>query len=397
MPAHTKCSMLFHRGTEWRGVIRGSTNVLAELFRAAGHPIAWMMRPQHLGHVLFRRQRARIGTWRADDGTLVISPISVVPRLQWSSLGPQLWATLSKAGYRSLMPNLAAAFARAGQAAPEVIWTCGGDGGALRKYFPNALRIVQCVDLYEAFGGTSQNRIECLDYADADAVITIGHALGAFLHERRGVPPEKMFVIGQGVDLVRYQGAVPEPEDLAILARPRLVWVGVLAKMDLPLVRATLASLGPNAGTLVLIGPPTPAIRELAAQDDRVRLLGPRSPEVVPAYLRYCDVGLMLYDQSVNPLKYLGQNPLKLYEYAAAGLPILSTPHEEYRYLRPPALIVSRPDEVPGQLREALDRREQLSLASLEFAQRHTWQKRFEEASELIGRLRSNVRRRNVL
>ena len=47
----------------------------------------------------------------------------------------------------------------------------------------------------------------------------------------------------------------------------------------------------------------------------------------------------MLYDQTKKEI-YNGQHPLKLYEYAAAGLQILSTKHDEYKFLKPPCYII---------------------------------------------------------
>lgn len=381
-------SLLFHRGTEWGGTVRGSTNVIAEHFLAAGNRVAWMMRPRHLGHWLLRRGSTR-SAWRADDGALVISPYTVVPRLPWRLLGQSAWSGLSRGAYTTITPDLRKTFARFDQPEPEVIWTCGGDGGALRRYFPRARRIVQCVDLYEAFGGTAQKQIEMLDYADADAVVTIGESLAQFLRDHRGVPSEKITVIGQGADLELFQKDHQEPPELCVAARPRLVWVGVTAKADAALMEAALRALPDGMGSLVVIGPSATWAEALRARDSRVMLAGPRHPRDVPAFLKHCDVGLMLYDQSVNPMKYMGQNPLKLYEFAAAGLPIVSTPHEEYRYLNPPALIARDSHEVIECVRKALAERVPLAEASKAFASQNSWRQRFEEALELVTSLLS--------
>ena len=52
-----------------------------------------------------------------------------------------------------------------------------------------------------------------------------------------------------------------------------------------------------------------------------MRLLGPRPYAEVPAYLQHADVGLLLL--SPDPAN-AGRSPMKLYEYAAAGLPVLA-------------------------------------------------------------------------
>ena len=380
------CSLLFHRGTAWDGAVQGSTNVLARLFLRAGYPVAWMPRLQHLGHCI-RGRRFPPAARRSGDGALVISAHSIFPRITRRWMTPRMWFWMSSFPYRTIRPPLDRVFERHNQPTPAVIWTAGGDAGALRRYFPGARRIVQCVDLYEAFHGPSQNLLEERDYTDADAVVAIGHSLAQFLREHRSVRPDKLTVIGQGVATEAYAELTQEPDDLRRAARPRLVWVGVGQKADRLLMQAALDGLAVGQGSLVLIGPLPTWAQEWRARDARVCLLGPRLPDQVPRYLQHCDVGLMLYDQSAPPLKYFGQNPLKLYEFAAAGLPILSTPHEEYRHLHPPVAVVRSTAEVQAQLQEALRRQAELGELAKRFAPRHTWQQRFEEARSLVDRL----------
>jgi hypothetical protein len=100
--------------------------------------------------------------------------------------------------------------------------------------------------------------------------------------------------------------------------------------------------------------------------------------------MMHCDVGLMLYDRGVNPLKYLGQNPLKLYEYAAAGLAIWSTPHVEYEYLRPPVCIVREAADVKSAWTRLYAEAATQYRDAKAFAERHKWTTRFLEARALI-------------
>ena len=199
-------SILFHRGTDWGGKLRGSTNVLAERFLQAGYPVTWLSRPVNLWHLLFRRGHPGVRLFRrryerARDGALLISPFTLLPRPRWKTLGETAWAMQARGAYQSIFPPLHSTVRLAEQPEIRVIWTCGGDGGALRRYFPAAKRIVQCVDLMEGYAGSAQNRLERSDYADADAVVAIGRALADFLVEHRGAPPSKVSVIGEGVDL----------------------------------------------------------------------------------------------------------------------------------------------------------------------------------------------------
>jgi UDP-galactopyranose mutase len=82
-----------------------------------------------------------------------------------------------------------------------------------------------------------------------------------------------------------------------------------------------------RGGTRVLIGPGTPAtepaLAELSAREGVARL-GPRPYADVPAYMQGLDVGLIPFRADDPHVK--GINPNKVYQYLAAGVPVVTTP-----------------------------------------------------------------------
>ncbi|CAB3718847.1 hypothetical protein LMG24238_04703 [Paraburkholderia sediminicola] len=123
----------------------------------------------------------------------------------------------------------------------------------------------------------------------------------------------------------RAEGALP-PE-LAAIPEPRLVYHGVLSdfKVDFPLLLQT-AQARPQ-WHWVIIGEEREGQRsELLAQLARlpnVHLLGYRSYQTLPRYMRGMQVGVLPtllneYTRSMFPMKF--------YEFLAAGLPVVSTP-----------------------------------------------------------------------
>jgi len=133
--------------------------------------------------------------------------------------------------------------------------------------------------------------------------------------------------LGHGVDRHWHDPAidsVPEPSDLASIARPRAIYVGALSmRFDVEAVR-DLSAAGVDV-VLVGIGP-APEVLELAAADPHVHLLGERLPEQTAAYLLHSDVGIVPHTD--EPFTY-SMEPHKAYNYAAAGLPTvtLNTAH----------------------------------------------------------------------
>jgi glycosyltransferase involved in cell wall biosynthesis len=131
-------------------------------------------------------------------------------------------------------------------------------------------------------------------------------------------------LIGNGVEAERFQHAAPAalPGDPAA---PAVGYVGSIHSwFDLPLVRALAVAL-PEA-RVVLVGPAHPALEEALREARRdipnLHWLGPRPYNEVPGIIRAFRVGLIPFRRT--PLTE-AVNPVKLYEYAAAGVPCVTT------------------------------------------------------------------------
>ena len=135
-----------------------------------------------------------------------------------------------------------------------------------------------------------------------------------------------LVVIGNGVEWDRFAEPRPVPADLRDLPRPLIGYVGLLSHfLDFEVLEAVREARG--GGTLVLIGPGSPAtdgaVAEFATRDG-VRLLGPRPYEDVPAYMQALDLGVIPFRADDPHVQ--GINPNKVYQYLAAGVPVVTTP-----------------------------------------------------------------------
>jgi len=126
------------------------------------------------------------------------------------------------------------------------------------------------------------------------------------------------------VDLAHFatalDGGLEIPAELRALPRPVIGFFGLLADwVDLDLVR-DIAKRRPD-WSFALVGKQatgTEALRGLP----NVHLLGQKPYALLPAYCRGFDVGIIPFRKSDLTLR---ANPLKLREYLAAGLPVVST------------------------------------------------------------------------
>jgi glycosyltransferase involved in cell wall biosynthesis len=147
--------------------------------------------------------------------------------------------------------------------------------------------------------------------AELDVVTVVSTGLADALAELHPI------VVGNGVDLDAFAG---EPAPFAGLpASPFAVYVGAVeSRVDLDLLDAVAADGVP----VVVAGPASGAIAERLTGGS-LHWLGPVPTDRVPDLLRHAAVGLVPHH--VGPLT-ASMDPMKVLEYLAAGLPVVSTP-----------------------------------------------------------------------
>jgi teichuronic acid biosynthesis glycosyltransferase TuaH len=159
--------------------------------------------------------------------------------------------------------------------------------------------------------------------AQVDVMFAVSEYYRKRLAEETRVP---VVGLGNGVEYPHFATPAAIPDDMKSLPRPRIGYFGLLSHfLDFELLEALRQARG--GGTLVLVGPGSPAteprVRALAARGG-VAVLGPRPYPLAPAYLQSFDVGVIPF-RAHDPFVQ-GINPNKVYQYLAAGLPVVTTP-----------------------------------------------------------------------
>ncbi len=182
----------------------------------------------------------------------------------------------------------------------------------------------------------------------------------------------------------RDPAARPDPA-VAALPRPCVVFTGAIVakKLDVPLL-AALARARP-AWSFALVGPvgagdPGTDVSALS-REPNIHLLGRRTYEQLPDVLRAADAGLIPYAR--NPLTE-SIFPMKVYEYLAAGLPVVATPLPA---LADVAEVATAPDAegIARLLEEAIAAdTPELRAERSRAAAAHSWARRLEEIAAAI-------------
>src|SRR2546427_6671811 len=142
--------------------------------------------------------------------------------------------------------------------------------------------------------------------------------------ERQSLNPHTYY-IPHGVDVAHFAGALDPstevPADMCGRPHPVIGFFGLLADwVDLELVR--MVAVARPDWSVVLIGKATTDLRPLRGLAN-VHLLGQKPYSTLPHYCRGFDVGIIPFRKNDLTVR---ANPLKLREYLAAGLPVVSAP-----------------------------------------------------------------------
>ncbi len=157
--------------------------------------------------------------------------------------------------------------------------------------------------------------------------------------------------------------AAPAPVDISRIPHPRIVYTGVLSdfKLDVSLIEE-IATIRKDWHWVLIGDEPeghsSPVIARLR-QLPNVHLLGYRPYASLPRYLAAADIAVLpnLVDGHAA-----GVFPMKLYEYLAAGPPVLATPMPSLEEMREVIAIADRHDWVEGIDRILADPPGSLSL-----------------------------------
>ena len=250
-------------------------------------------------------------------------------------------------------------------------WTFNPAAALLAGTLGEEQLIYHCVDEYSAFTGVNASAILGLEeelLRKADLVIVSAEPL---LESKSRVNPATVLV-RHGVDFAHFRRALaPEtevPPEIAGLPRPVIGFFGLIADwVDTELLAAVARRF--RHGSLVLLGKATVDTSSLSLPN--VHLLGRKPYAELPAYCKGFDVAINPFHVSELTHNF---NPLKVREYLAAGLPVVSTPIPEVAVLDNCRIGASHA-EFLTQLDQALEQPGPQSTIS-ELMRSETWEAR---------------------
>ncbi|HXP99081.1 MAG TPA: glycosyltransferase [Solirubrobacteraceae bacterium] len=346
-----------------------------------------LRRPQLAGRDLKRiatRLRNGLRGARERDGVHVISPL-VLP-LHGNPIARRL--------NRWLLPALVRRAARKLGMRRPILWAYVPQAEVLLDALAPELVVYHCVDDIAAQPGIDAagfRASEARFAKRADLVFASAQALA----ERLSAISDHVIYAPNVADTELFATAMhagPLDPGMAELPTPRIVFTGavVSTKLDMKLL-VELARARPD-WSFALVGPVGPGdpradVSTLAAEPN-IHLLGLRTYEQLPNVLRAADAGMIPYARNELTNSIF---PMKVYEYLAAGLPVVATPLPSLANVEE---VTSAADAagIARLLEDALKQNsQQRRLERSRAAAAHSWDMRLGEIAAAIETLQASA------
>jgi glycosyltransferase involved in cell wall biosynthesis len=384
------------------GPIRVGGHHIAERFLRDGHKVAWCAGP--LSPINFVKRnaetRARLRLWRRGGescdprGMFAYAPMTLLPHRRCPFLDS---VAVSRMTLRATLPALPDVLGEAGFDDFEVLFMePGAPLLALLDLYPAALPVYRMCDATADFADTPRSFTEIetqtcrragLVVATARALVARAKSLGArrVLYLPNACEPEAF----EAPFAATPSGTAAPPSEFAGSSRPRAIYAGALASwFDAALVRET-ARLLPR-WSFILVGPAGARLRDLDGLPN-VKVLGPRPYASLPSLFAAADAGIVPF--RLTPMTH-AIHPIKVYEYLAAGLPVVSTPMEETAAMGAPIALAAGPEEFARALESSRLQGPAARLERQAYARRNSWDARYAALCAEIGLPEEDARRR---
>jgi glycosyltransferase involved in cell wall biosynthesis len=252
------------------------------------------------------------------------------------------WIELQRNWYRTTFPDLLRKLHQHGFGEVDLLYFRNPIFGFLTRFIRHRYSVFRIAD-YDAGFSFYTRSTATLERELAQSVDVVAYTARSLQNYVTGHSPQRLLYMPNGVNYEQFATPMPAPKDYSLIPKPIAVYVGSMESwFDFDLIAQCARAL-PHV-SFVLIGPDDLA-RQKLGQIPNVFLLGRRHHAHLPGYLQHAQVGLIPFDRDANPDLVDNINPLKLYEYLAAGLPVVSVKWREIELLKSPALLAEGTSE----------------------------------------------------
>jgi len=362
----------------WAGLWRNRHQLMS---RFAEHNNVWYVEPPaRLRHLLGnKKHRTRLFSRDASGVNVFHSPwwLPLVGRAPFKSLSIRLYLfALSRlAGFGKKRP---------------IVWLSKPNMIEFLEQLPAKLTIYHVVDEYSGYGSPSEQQRQRM--LDKEVLllraVNLAIVVTPSLHDLKLAHNPSTHLVPNAADFSAYSNCNAEvPSDMRYIRRPIIGYTGLIAaRLDIEML-ISAAEAKPE-WSFVFVG----TVNDEGCQAhlarlsnlENVHMLGQKSVADTPNYVSHFDVCTIPY---LDNTRAQHASPLKLYEYAAASKPIVSTDFAAARDFSGHIEIVRNAKEFIEACGRCLNiEPSSVSIAeNRSFAAENTWEKRVEQVSAIIN------------
>ncbi|MBC2724383.1 MAG: glycosyltransferase [Desulfosporosinus sp.] len=273
---------------------------------------------------------------------------------------------------------------------PIVMFSRPGMVGLVEEIPSYSLSIYHVVDEYAAYGNKTldaHRRIQKLEQ-EMIALVDMVVVVSKKLYEAKQPLNANTYLVPNGVNFKAYTDALADPylpEDIRVINPPRLGYSGLIGdRLDLAML-TELAQKNPQ-WSLVFLGE-VRFSEKLEAWHalqtlPNIHCLGKVDVSQVPYYLKGFQAGLIPY-AITRESEHI--SPLKLYDYLAVGMPVVSIDFPAAREFSDYINLADSPNGFTQAVQAALkDSTPERCQERRNVAAQHTWEARIKQLSDII-------------
>jgi len=255
--------------------------------------------------------------------------------------------------------------------------------------------IYDCVDDHASFTGLINADVVYQMEKDLMEQADVSFATARQLMEARKGWSSNFHLIPNGAEYEVFEpasreGSLPTPDELESIKQPIVGFYGGISDwIDIPLITEVAREL--KEFSFVFIGPVATNVDELKKLPN-VHMFGSRPYKQLPNYLQHFDTTLIPF--RINKLTE-SVNPIKMFEYLAAGKPVVSTPLPEVLSFQDVVEIGATKEEMIAAIKRSVlpeYRTEEWTEKRKEVGRVNSWDARWEAVLSLLGEEQTSVR-----
>lgn len=210
------------------------------------------------------------------------------------------------------------------------------------------------------------------------AFATLTTSSGLYL--KKGLMSEHVYLSNNAVNPDDFLAIDDVPEDLQLIPEPRVCYVGAVFDWFDEQLFYDVIDRNPSV-SFVVIGPIKSGLLDRSRSN--LHVLGVKQHSELRKYLRHSTVGIIPFKHTIDIIIHC--DPIKMYEYIASGLPVVSTPLPEVASDLPFVEVCQDAEAFSNAIRTFITNSPDFHLAE-SFIESNTWRTRAEQLERIVDK-----------